>query len=93
MSFIEENLPEYICIPSGSSDYFVATLLRKFTIYKESQQIIPHTSSLMGRNMLIVQVKIKIFKSIASLIKLDSCNLQIQKCYKKNKKPVLKIVD
>ena len=55
-SYIEEKLPEYMCIAGNTDGYFTATLLRKFTVYHDSQKIVEHAGSLMMRNLLIVEV-------------------------------------
>ena len=55
-SYVEEKLPEYMCIAGNTDGYFVATLLRRFTVYYDSHSVKPHPGSLMMRNMLIIQV-------------------------------------
>jgi hypothetical protein len=55
-SYIEEKLPEYMCIAGNTGDYFTATLLRRFTVYYDSHRITEHSGSLMMRNLLIVEV-------------------------------------
>jgi hypothetical protein len=55
-SYIEEKLPEYMCIAGNTDGYFTATLLRRFTVYYDSHRITEHTGSLMMRNLLTVEV-------------------------------------
>jgi hypothetical protein len=55
-SYIEDKLPEYMCIAGNTVGYFTATLLRKFTVYYDSHKIIEHADSLMMRNLLTVEV-------------------------------------
>ena len=55
-SYIEDKLPEYMCIAGNTDGYFTATLLRKFTVYYDSHKIIEHAGSLMMRNLLTVEV-------------------------------------
>jgi hypothetical protein len=55
-SYIEEKLPEYMCIAGNTVDYFTATLLRRFTVYYDSHKITEHSGSRMMRNLLIVEV-------------------------------------
>jgi hypothetical protein len=55
-SYIEDKLPEYMCIAGNTADYFTATLLRKFTVYYDSHNIIQHAGSQMMRNLLTVEV-------------------------------------
>ncbi|PSN48789.1 Tyrosyl-DNA phosphodiesterase 2 [Blattella germanica] len=57
-SYVESKLPEYMCIAGNNEGYFVATLLRKFTVYYDSHNIIEHPGSLMERNMLTVEAHI-----------------------------------
>jgi hypothetical protein len=55
-SYIEEKLPEYMCIAGNTSDYFTATLLRRFTVYHDSHTVTEHSGSVMMRNLLTVEV-------------------------------------
>ncbi|KAJ9588028.1 hypothetical protein L9F63_028160, partial [Diploptera punctata] len=57
-SYIEDKLPEYMCIAGNTDGYFIATLLRRFTVYYDRHGIKPHPGSLMLRNMLIVEAHI-----------------------------------
>jgi hypothetical protein len=57
-SYIEEKLPEYMCIAGNTDGYFTGALLRKFTVYYDSHKIIEHTGSQMMRNLLAVEVTI-----------------------------------
>lgn len=55
-SYIEDKLPEYMCIAGNTVGYFTATLLRKFTVYYDSHKIVEHAGSQMMRNLLTVEV-------------------------------------
>lgn len=55
-SYIEDKLPEYMCVAGNTVGYFTATLLRKFTVYYDSHTITEHAGSLMMRNLLTVEV-------------------------------------
>jgi hypothetical protein len=55
-SYIEDKLPEYMCIAGNTVGYFTATLLRRFTVYYDSHKITEHSGSLMMRNLLTVEV-------------------------------------
>jgi hypothetical protein len=55
-SYIEDKLPEYMCIAGNTDGYFTATLLRRFTVYYDSHKITSHTGSQMMRNLLTVEV-------------------------------------
>lgn len=57
-SYIEDKLPEYMCIAGNTDGYFTGTLLRKFTVYYDSHKITEHTGSQMMRNLLIVEAHI-----------------------------------
>jgi hypothetical protein len=55
-SYIEDKLPEYMCIAGNTDGYFTATLLRRFTVYYDSHKITEHSVSMMMRNLLVVEV-------------------------------------
>ncbi|XP_069705027.1 tyrosyl-DNA phosphodiesterase 2-like [Periplaneta americana] len=57
-SYIEDKLPEYMCIAGNTDGYFIATLLRRFTVYYDSHKITAHSGSLMMRNLLTVEAHI-----------------------------------
>jgi hypothetical protein len=57
-SYIEDKLPEYMCIAGNTDGYFTGTLLRRFTVYYDSHKIIEHPGSQMMRNLLTVEVMI-----------------------------------
>ncbi|KDR19586.1 tyrosyl-DNA phosphodiesterase 2-like isoform X2 [Zootermopsis nevadensis] len=57
-SYIENKLPEYMCIAGNTDGYFIATLLRRFTVYYDSHKITEHSGSLMMRNLLTVEAHI-----------------------------------
>nr|CAD7569763.1 unnamed protein product [Timema californicum] len=57
-SYVEEKLPEYMCIAGNVEGYFIATLLRRFTVYFDSHQIHEFPDSRMCRNMITVNAHI-----------------------------------
>lgn len=57
-SYIENKLPEYQCIPGGHGEYFTATLLRRFTTYYDSHEVMDFPSTSMGRNLLKTEAHI-----------------------------------
>jgi len=59
--YIKDLLPAYKCIPGNNpiaSDYFTVTLLRRDSVIYESHEVISFPLSRMGRNLLIVKIKI-----------------------------------
>ncbi|KAK7874296.1 hypothetical protein R5R35_007776 [Gryllus longicercus] len=56
--YISEKLPEYMCIQGNNVEYFTAVLLRRFTIYYDSHNIIPFSGSRMGRNLIHVKAHV-----------------------------------
>lgn len=56
-AYLEARLPQYQLIAGGESDYFTATLLRKYRVYCDSHRTIPYRRTSMGRNLLCVEVR------------------------------------
>jgi hypothetical protein len=54
---IKDTLSDYLTIPGNDEGYFIAMLLRRKTVNCESHQVIPFYSSMMGRNLLVVEVR------------------------------------
>ncbi|XP_063231349.1 tyrosyl-DNA phosphodiesterase 2-like [Bacillus rossius redtenbacheri] len=57
-TYLEDRLPEYMCIAGNTEGYFSATLLRRFTIYFDGHEIVTYPGSLMMRNLLSVEAHI-----------------------------------
>ncbi|GAB6028296.1 hypothetical protein CHUAL_002473 [Chamberlinius hualienensis] len=58
---LEKLLPDYKVIAGGNpseDEYFTATLLRRATVSCDFHEIIPFETSVMGRNMLVVKIKV-----------------------------------
>ncbi|XP_063588200.1 tyrosyl-DNA phosphodiesterase 2-like [Penaeus indicus] len=57
-SYLEDLLPQFVFIAGGSREYFVATLLRRTTVYFDGHNLIQFQNSVMGRNLLCVEAHI-----------------------------------
>ncbi|KAB7499836.1 Tyrosyl-DNA phosphodiesterase 2 [Armadillidium nasatum] len=57
-SYLEDHLPQYMIVPGGLENYFVATLLKRTTVYFDGHFIEPFPNTLMGRNILFVDCHI-----------------------------------
>lgn len=55
-SYMEEHLPQYMFIAAGAEGYFTAVLLLRTTIYFDGHKLIDFPSTVMERNLLIVEV-------------------------------------
>nr|CAD7440518.1 unnamed protein product [Timema bartmani]CAD7457834.1 unnamed protein product [Timema tahoe] len=71
-SYVEEKLPEYMCIAGNVEGYFTATLLRRFTVYFDSHKIHEFPGSLMCRNLITVNAHIGPLKLLLLNTHLES---------------------
>lgn len=58
LNYIEENLPQFKCIPGDHEGYFTVTMINQFTTYYDDHRIIKFPQTTMGRNLLQVDVHI-----------------------------------
>ncbi|XP_049857278.1 tyrosyl-DNA phosphodiesterase 2-like isoform X1 [Schistocerca gregaria] len=58
LNYIKDKLPEYVCIAGNTEGYFVATFLRRFTVYYDSHRVVEFPSSLMMRNYIAAEAHI-----------------------------------
>jgi len=54
-SYIEQKLPDYLCIAAAQDNYFVATLLRKGRVYCDKIKVIDYPGTRMYRSILAVK--------------------------------------
>ncbi|XP_064651882.1 tyrosyl-DNA phosphodiesterase 2-like [Lineus longissimus] len=56
---IKESLADYLMIPGNDEGYFTAILLRRTTVECESHEVLQFYTSMMARNLLVVEAKVK----------------------------------
>ncbi|KAA0185833.1 putative 5' tyrosyl DNA phosphodiesterase, partial [Hyalella azteca] len=57
-SYMEERLPQYMFIAAGSEGYFTTMLLLRTTVYFDGHELVSFPSTVMSRNLLVVDAHI-----------------------------------